>query len=315
MNLSGRKKDFQALVSKLSVVFLESTDPLTLKNCCLAIVSLAKGGHSRSDDALLVLKELAGTLRTRLLDLLEVKAKHTENENEVIDDEDEMTLGDLESSISLSLLRLSVLAKRWSIAALLGDEKFGDSELETISEAVTNYLATELKARQITYHRPETQGDADQVESPKIWSSADEKVHSVVADSVSGGLDFILGMASYRLKEEIQRIDAGVAKYEDEDIKNHVVLHMRDRLVCLILLCYEQFIASVDMDLFSEVHVDFSITVQNHAHRAAGDLRALFPQNWIKAKSPFLSACALVDVSLLIGADVRFVRSQEFRVS
>jgi hypothetical protein len=314
LNLSSRKKEFQFLVANLSSIFQESTDPTTLSNCCRAIVALAKGEHSRSDDARLVLKEIAGNLRTRLLDLLEEKTKRAEHSDDS-DDEDEMTQVDMESSISLCLRRLCALSKRWSISGLLGDEDTGDDELETISKAVAVYIAAELKARQIIYHHPETQGDADQVEVPKIWSTADDSVHSVVAESVSGGLGFLLTMTAWRLKEEIERIDDGFAEYEGKDIENHVVIRMRDRMRSLILLCYEQFIASSASDNFSSVHCEFAITVQEHALRISGDLRSMFPRKWLQARSPFLSACALTDDSTLIGAGVRFVRSQESRVS
>lgn len=279
------------------------------------MVSMAKGGHSRSDDALLILKEIAGTLRARLFDRLEAKAKHTKSDDEDSDDCDEMTQADLERSISLCLLRLGVLAKRWSIAGLLGDVESGDEELETISKAVENYLAAELMARQIIYHRRETQGDADQVEVPKIWSSVVKDVHTAVAESVSEGLCFILAMTGFRLKEEIQRIDDCDAEYEEEDIKNHVVLRMRDRMLNIILLCYEQFISPRDIGVYSEVHGEFSVAVQEHALRISGDLRVLFPRKWSKAKSQFLRSCALPDDSILVGAGVRFVRSQDFRVS
>ena len=318
LNLSSKKKEFQSLVSNLSTIFLESTDPTTLSNCCRAIVSLAKGGHSRSDDALLVLKEIAGALRTRLLELLDAtaKTKHAENDNDDSDDEDEMSRVDLKSSVSLCLRRLSVLSKRWSIADLLGDEvTVSDEELETTSKAVAHYLATELKARQIIYHRPETQGDTDQFEVPMIWTAGDESIHSVVAESVPEGLGFLMTTTAWRLKKEIERIDEGNDEYDDEEIKDHVVIRMRDSMRNLILLCYEQFIASSDSEEFSEVHEEFAVAVQEHALRISGDLRGLFPRKWSTAESPFLSACALTDDSTLIEAGVRFVRSQEFRVS
>ena len=290
----------------LSTIFQESTDSETLNNCCLAIVTLAKGRHSRSDDALLVLKEIAGNLRSRLIDLLEEKAKRAENTDD-IDDEDETTDVDLESSISFCLRRLLILSKRWD---MLGDEESG-KELETTSKSVANYIVAELKARQVLYHRPETQGDGGQVEIPKIWSIADKSVHPVVADSVSAGLELILCLTAWRLNEEIKRIDNGSAENEGKEIENHVVIRMRDCMRTLIILCHEQFIANNFLDNVSEVHRAFSIAVQEHALRVSGDLRTLFPRKWQEAKSPFLSACALIDDSIMIAAGVRFVRSQE----
>lgn len=256
---------------------------------------------------------MAAKIRTRLLDLLEKKTKRDISEANS-DDEKETTEVDLESSISLCLRRLLTLSKRCSITDLLIDNDSEDEQLETIGKAVATYIGDELKVRQVIYHDPETQGDNEQVEVPKIWSVADESVHSVVADSVSAGLELILCMTAWRLMQEIERIDDGTADYESEEIRNHVVIRMRDCLRNLIVLCFEQFITDAS-DNFSKDHRSFSIAVQEHALSVSGDLRTLFPRKWRDAKSPFLAACALLDDSIMIAAGVRFVRSQESRVS
>lgn len=227
----------------------------------------------------------------------------------------EANQADVERSICLCLLRLSVLTKRWSLTRLLGDAGSSDDDLELMSEAVTSYLTAELNARQIVNDPPTNPDDDGKVvEVPKIWSSDDDKVHAVVADSVSEGLDFILGMTSWRLWELIQDIDKGEANYDNDDFEKHVLLRMRRRLQNLVHLCYNQFLAPDDMDSYSAAQQKFAVAVQEHALRISGDVRSLFPRKWLKAKDPFLSACALVDDSTMAGAGIRFTRSQEFRV-
>jgi len=318
LNLSSRKKDFENLCSNLSSIFLESTDPLTLGNCLRAIVSLAKGEHSRSGEALVVLKDLAVHLRNRLQDLMEERAtlakkdSAKDDDDEESDDEDVATTADLASSIHQCLRRFNLLTKRWSLGDLLGDDK--DKALEAISESVTAYLTEELTARQIIYHRPETQGDASAIEVPKVWETEDEGVHDDVAGSVSEGLQFLLGMAAWRTNDEIQKLDGEEAEADYTDVQNHIVVRLRDRIRNLIILCYEHYLEERETDGITDALEQFASAVQEHALRASGDVRGLFPKIWEKAESPFLRACALTDDGLLIGAGVRYVQSQEDRV-
>lgn len=314
LNLSSRKRDFQALITNLSNIFLESTDQTVLKNCCMAIVSLAKGEHARSNEALLRLKEMAGSLRDRLLELLDEKSKQKDDGS---DDEDEASGGDLDQSINLCLRRLKILSLRGFVAELLSeaaDDTIDDAELGNLCSAVTKYIGNELKIRENTVPEDVPQ-DGSGIEVARIWETADEDIHAVVADSVSEGLDFLLTTVCWRLNKEIDAIEEsdGMKEYSDDEIKNHVVIQLRDWISKLIILCYEHWVNPNISEFISKENLEFSEAVQSHGVRATGDLRSLFLRDWRKAKSPFLQACALPD-GILIGAGVRFVRSQEYKI-
>jgi cohesin complex subunit SA-1/2 len=318
LNLSSRKKDFQALLSILSKSYQESADPIVIQNCCRALVYFAKSCHSRSDNAILLLNELWATISTRLLDLMKVKANKTtsttpSDDDDSMDDENLTTPANAENSIRLCLLRLSILMKRWPILGRVSDNtNSGDDIREEISLAISSYIATELQSRQIIYPDDEDTIDpSDKFRVPEIWSTLDDSAHHVVANSVSDGLDFLLGMVAWRLKDEVQRIDDGDADDLDpSDIGNHIVLRIRTRIEKLIGLCYEQFLPA-DNQNFSESHQVFSVTVQEHGIRVSGDLRTLFPRKWSQAKSPFLTAVAITNDSVLAGGASRFVQSRE----
>lgn len=313
LNLSRLKKEFEGLCSNLSNIFLESTDPTTLGNCLRAIVSLAKGEHSRSDEAVVVLQDLAATLRSRLQDLMKERSKlgnkESTNDTDDSDDEDESTPADLASSIHQCFRRMGVLSKRWSMADLLGgDEK--DKEIEALSESVTAYMMEELQSRQLKYHRAETQDTAASVEAPTIWKKEDSR-HADVAGSILEGLQLLLSMAAWRLRDETDKVDDDDddenEDYSDEQLKNHIVIRLRDRIKGVIHLCYEHHIGESHVEILSDNILEFSSAVQEHALRASADLRSLFLKQWQKAESKLLRACALTDDSVLIGAGVRFV--------
>jgi hypothetical protein len=314
LNASSRVKEFCSLVSSLSCIFLESTDIATLKNCCSSIAVLASGDHARSDDALLALIEVIGKLRTHLFDLFSKKAKLGEvSPADAADDDESMETGaDLDMSISLCLCRLSIVAKRWCIADLFGDNESKDADLDDIGEAVAKYLDAELLLRQ---PRMKTVDGEEILEAAEAMAKIDETTHIAVANSVSAGMELLLCLMAWRLKEEIQKIDDGEAESGDEYVRNHVAVRLRDRLLNLFVNCYEHYISPNELKHVTGVHSKFSVAVQEYALKVSGDLRSLCPRKWIEARSPFLVACAIADDSKLAGSSNRFVRSQSARVS
>jgi len=319
LNLSRRKAEFENLCSKLSELFLESTDPTTLGNCVRALVFLAKGDHSRSDEAAVVLKNLATKLRDRLQELMEQRSKLAKKDEVAdvdSDEEDEApTAADLASAIHMCLRRLCTLAKRWPMSDLLGGDE-SDEGLEFISESVTAYLTQELTARQLIYHRPETQGETQGVEVPKIWEEHhDESVHVDVAGSVSEGLQLLLGLTAWRIRDEVEEMDEEEQDYNEDQIQNHILVRLRNRIRNIIVLCYEHYVEEANKveDLADSIW-DFSSAVQEVALRAAGDIRTLILKKWSKAESGLLRALAFEDDRVLVGAGTRFVKSQDDRV-
>jgi len=318
-NLPNRKKDFDALLSKLSEVFLESTDRTVLQNCALVVSTLAKGDHARSGEALLRLKEIAGSLRDRLSKLLGDKSKLTRAEDDGSDsDEDsEFSAADTEHAIALCLRRLGILSKRWYVADLLGDdseENDGEHAVESLCTSIAEVVAKELQARKVTLDDEEA-ADTTDIQLPEIWTCSDNRIHALVADSVSETLAFFLSTLAWALNKEITKIEAEKSP-ATPDPEKHLVISLRDGLAKLLALCFEQFIEEKEgAESFSEEHFAFSNTIQECAGRVAGDLRSLFPKELAEADFPFLPACALTNDAHLIGGYVRYLRSQEQKVS
>ena len=80
------------------------------------MTTLAKGDHARSAEALLKLKEIARSLRDKLVELFEEKSAIEDTED---DDVDEDKREQTEHAISLCLRRLAVMSSRWPLASLL----------------------------------------------------------------------------------------------------------------------------------------------------------------------------------------------------
>ena len=129
---------------------------------------------------------------------------------------------------------------------------------------------------------------------------------------MSEALDFLLCVTAWRLNAEIE--SDGI---NDEPVsataKDHV-LKMRDQLVTLVSMCFEQFLEPQVAGEFSPEHIEFSAKMQKLACRIAGDLRSLFPMAWKSSESQLLSSLALTDDGLLRGGYVRFLQSQDAEV-
>ena len=311
LNLSRLKKDFESLCANLSSIFLESTDPTTLGNCLFAIVCIAKGDHSRSDEAVVVLSDIANSLRDRLGELLDEHSKigkrGTQDENDS-DNEFETNAEDVASSIHQCIRRMCVLSKRWPLTDLLtGENK--DQELESLSESIYAFMVDELRSRIVASDQSTTQDTAAVLNIPKVWQQTDS-VHADVAGSIGEGLQLLLVLTAWRLNEEIEKIEAAGEDDSDESVKNHIVTRLRDRIKTVIYLCYEQYVDEGNMDYLAKAIVEFSYAVQSHALNASADLRSLFLKKWRDAESKFLQACALTDDSVLIGASLKFFHQQ-----
>jgi hypothetical protein len=318
-NLSSRKKEFQALSSTLSKLFLEATDDAVLNNCALTLVSLARGDHSRKDEAAFVLKEAATNLKVRLYELLDENARiKGEIDNEMTDEDTDVDrnveLLDNSNSLCFCMRRLRILSKRWYLPELMmdGSEADQDEMTEELFTKVLKHCSAELTQRQL----PVIEDDAVDFIVPKVWTSLDEQVHTVVATSISDALDLLLSIASWKLRTFIDlNVGKAVETELDEDDAGILLLKMRNQIIQLVLLCYEQYIESEFADQVSISQLAFSTFVQEHAARLTGDLRMLFPKGWNSVKSKVLSDLALQQETALVGGLVRFVRSQEEKVS
>ena len=311
------------MLSNMSMLYKESTDSIVLQNCCQSLVFCANAGQARSNLAVLAIQKLWDGTLSRLMNLLNKKADAASSmDRDDSDDEDDSKVVNVESSIGICLIRLSILLKRCKcFGRALDDSSLSsdDEHLVEIVHSVTNYLSAELRSRQYqtdTGKGDDESDDSDKIDQRlKIWHSVDDKVHKVVAKSVSDGLDLLLTMTAWRLRDELQRIDNGMeVDATSKDIDNHVVLQMRRSIEELIKTCYNQFLPMEDMDTFTEAHQMFSTKVQEYALRVSGDIRTLFPRKWSQAKSPVLKLLAIEDDNILVGGGYRFVRSQEWRL-
>ena len=309
-NLSSRKKDFQSLVKNFSEIFLESTDPTVLSNCAVALTSLASGEHARISDAQLGLKKTVNALQNRLLELLEVKVGILDSTDE---DKTEASPFDTEHSIGLCLRRLDVLSKRVYIGKFLldsADTEQQDEVVENLFNTVAEYVAKELNSRKVVY--PEEEGEESSMEIPDIWNNGNERLPELVAEAVSEALSFLLCTTAWRLNSTIENL--GTENDPSDKPEEHIVVRMRDQLVKLVYLCFEQFLESEDEGSFTKEHIVFSQQVQKVAGRTAGDIRSLFPRAWESSESPLLRAFAFVEDGPVIGGFVRFLRSQDAEV-
>jgi hypothetical protein len=311
-NLSSRKKDFKQLLDKLAEVFLESTDVAVLNNCALALTSLAKGEHARTGDAQFCLKKTLRALQDRLLELLLVKAATADNDDDSKEDKDDVSPVDTQHSITLCLRRLATLSRRVYVGELLVDStdtKAKDETIENLYNTVAEYAAKELNARMVV--EDET---SETALVPEIWETADKRIHPLVAEAVDEALIFLVCVTAWRLDMEIELIEDEEQTTTTGNSKDHIVFRMREYLIKLVSLCFEQFLESSSLDSCSKEHVDFSISVQKQAGRTVGDIRTLFPMAWASASSPFLCACALTEAEY-DGGLFRFLRSQQDEVS
>lgn len=296
-------------------MFLRSADVTVLQNCGFALTFLATEDHARSGEAALQLKKVTCLLRDRLIELFKDKADRSSNGDG--DDEDSdvdtMSLQDTEHGICLCLRRLSILSKRWDLASLFtenGAATESEKEMDSLCAAVAQVVAKDLQVRKVV--APED--DADEVpETPKIWTTGNAELHAVVAETVSESLTFLVTSIAWRLKSAIAQLGEGDA--DETDLKENVVVRMRDRLVKLIALCFDQFIDTTDgSESYTAEHIQFAFDVQMHAGSAAGDVRMLFLKAWSDSESPLLRELSLTEEGHLIGGYVRFLRSQEAQV-
>jgi hypothetical protein len=318
-NLSSRKKEFHALSSTLSKLFLEATDDTVLNNCALAMISLSRGEHSRKDEALLILKETATSLKSRLYELLEERTRLASNidaamtDNDVLEIDNNGELLENANALSFCVRRLRIISKRWYLPDLMmdGSESDQDDSVDELFTKVVEHFSVELTQRQL----PVVEDNDTDLLIPKIWVSLDEQVHAIVATTISDALDLLLCLVSWKLRYYIESKSSKVddIEFEDDD-DGRLLLKMRNQIIQLIVHCYEQFIESEYADQVPICQLGFSTLVQEHAVRLTGDLRMLFPKGWNLVKSKVLSTLALQQETALVGGLVRFVRSQEEKV-
>jgi hypothetical protein len=290
-------------------VFLEVTDEVVLSNCALSLVSLTRGDHARTHDTLNILKKTTNLLVKRLLDLC---SAIPEDDQEEPESEGHFALLDSQRSLHLSLRRLRIISKLTFLPDLLSDSTTEKQHLEDIFGVVTDRLSKELADR-----KPITQENIDELEVPEIWSTLNEKIHSILATSVSDALDLLLSLTMWMVNKFVNSLKTQQDENDNDLFSEQAeyILKLRKFVTNLILLCFEHFIEPAHTPQVSVCQQDFSTLLQEYAMRVTGDLRMIFPKAWKAAKNKALASLALVDEYELVGGAVRFVRSQEDKVS
>jgi hypothetical protein len=319
-NLPNQKRDFMSLLNTASDLFLELTDAETMSNCALILTSMAKASHGRAGESMLQLKRVACSLRDRMLELIATKRQLKAAFGKPSE------FCDVENAKSLCLHRLAILAKQWDLADLL-DDGSSDDDCDVAIRRLCTHVARDVE-QELTCRVVKTDGldDATEAESrqtqpqiPEVWDFEDDRLHLFVSANIKQAFDLLYMAFYWRFRKELDRIQEEEGDENGDDIDDqHVLVIVRDLLVKLMLLCFEQ---AVDVeyfghDTFSEAHISFATNVQLYAHGAVADLNMLLPIWMHRAKIPLLRTISDYDRgSLLKGAATGFVESMRDAVS
>jgi hypothetical protein len=234
---------------------------------------------------------------------------------------------DVENSILLCLKRWRILTKHCPVEYLF-DEKEQDlhEEIEGFCNTVAEAMAKRLEDRKPIVDDDE-QDDAETVATeksirvPEIWIKEDSRIHGAIAKSVDEALVVLLSITAWKLRDALLNRSKtefgkdGENESDDEvDVEDLTVLSMRDRLVKLLGVCFDQFLEQTEDTEYTEEHVEFASHVQAAAGRVASDIRTLFPKEWSNAVDPVRQALALTNDSQLIGGFARYLKQREDEV-
>jgi hypothetical protein len=295
----NRKASYLLLLRRISEMFLDSADDEVLANCAAALSAMADLKHTRTEDAILLLKETATKLRDRTFELLKEKANALTRSDSPGGD---ASLGNLQFSLCMCLRRFGALSSRFDLISALSNSK--SSGLGKLCDVVGEDLTADLQARTVG-----ADGNL-----PLAWTEGDPDLHTLVEETVDEGLRFLLKVVAFRLK---QTIDDGHV-HADVDLDSHEVLVMRHRLMKLLSVCFDIQGGNGNQGegfelQFAPDFTVFSYGLQCDALRVLSDMRSLFPAAWSDSPSPLLQACAM-DYNehgsfphLLLGGAMRFL--------
>mmetsp|Transcript_4445 Transcript_4445/g.12822 ORF Transcript_4445/g.12822 Transcript_4445/m.12822 type:complete len:1392 (+) Transcript_4445:134-4309(+) len=337
-SLPSRKSEFSTLIKNLCLAYLESTDEEVLAAIAASLSVFVQGDHARVADVKAQLKRVATNLQDRLMELFAESdpdsasvSKSKGSKRRKSNRRSDASMGsqsasetifsnsrevDIEHSICLCLQRMKILMKEVPLSLLFDEDRDDDDENEvegffkTLSEALGKRLLDRKP-------RLDDEDDADTTRTPSIaeaWKADDPEIHSEVAKAVDIGLDVLLCIVAWNLRdtyqEHIENTEFGTMD-TDVDSSDLPVVRLRDGLANLIGLCYEQYLEDVPGLVYSDEQVEFASTVQTSAGRVASDLRTLFPREWSKAKDLALRALALTNDHHLIAGFVRYLNSRK----
>ena len=340
LGLPARKADFQNLAKTLCQLYIDSTDEQVLQNIAQTLSQWVEGDHTRVSEVKINLKRLSGALQDRLMELFRESDPENQGERERKSPRrnrrkksDGSTIGessmfsssqevDTEHSISLLMLRWKTLLMECKATYLFekADEDEDEDEIEglffTISEAMGKRLSDRMSK-----HDREVEDDAATIATtPTIWKDDDPDIHEAVSQTINRALRVLLVIVSQELLETLESRKDFETSGNDDDIDmdadehNFPVLKMRDNLLRVLGLCFDQHLPEVDGVEYSEEQQEFATSVQDSAGKVTSDLRTLFPSDWSNGSDPVRRALALTggqNLETLLAGFVRWFQSRQ----
>jgi len=342
LGLPSRKTDFQNLIKTLCQLYIDSTDEQVLQNIAQTLSHWVEGDHTRVSEVKINMKRLSGALQERLMELFRESDPENEEEQEKKSQRrkkrnksDTSTIGgssmfstsqeaDTEHSISLLMLRWKILLMQCKSKFLFekANEDEDEDEIEGLFYTISEAMGKRLTDRMSKYDREAKDDATTIVTTPTIWKDDDPDIHEAVSLTIDKALRVLLVIVSQELLEtQERRQEFETSEHNgnnnmdmDVDEDDFPVLKMRDNLVRVLGLCFDQHLPKIeDVEYTSEQH-EFSASVQDGAGKATSDLRTLFPSDWSNATDPVRRALALTsgeDFENLISGFVRWFQSRE----
>ncbi len=347
-SLPQRKSDFLSLLKSLTDIYLLSSNETVLKSTARSIIYLSEGDHARSNEAKAAIQNIVAELRSRILMHLSGSSGEENSEDEQEDkasrrtsprrkkgavasqsdseDEEEeadsaSTKIDNEYALFLNLQRARVLSRLCNLTQYTDDEDY--DSVEEICHSIADGLLSKLdQAKPI---QEGSEDGSDDGSKPGGWSIADRNLSRITAGSIDEGMQFLLSVAAWYLSSAQDEgdlvVDSDITMKDDDDkgddaneVDDHVVLRLRNRLISVVEKCFDQYVAGSKNEKMT-VQQQWANLVQESACEVAVDLRTLFPKEWSNAVSPLLRALAITDDGTLIGGFVRFFRMKQLDVS
>ena len=150
----------------------------------------------------------------------------------------------------------------------------------------------------------------------------DMNVSIPVSKTIERALRVMLIIVSYELndtltdRKEFETSEKAENDSHDMEVDEYdfPVLKLRDNLVKLLGLCFDQHLPQVEGVEYTSDQHEFAASVQAGAGQVASDLRTLFPFDWSKAADPVRRALALTtgeEFSFLLSGFARWFQSRE----
>ena len=327
-SLPQRKSEFKKLAKAFAETYLQSNDNLVLKNTGLSSVHLSRGDHARAPDAQLQMRTICTTLKVHILKLLSSRNKDGEetvnktkhlrrssrspmkSSTEIASSNNSKEY-DVEYALFLNLKHMHALIKWINVTAFLEDS---ECDLETFVNIIADNLTKRLSNRKITFDDSSNESVTVEPGDPNVWNSKNENVHMCVANSIFEGMTFLLSVTAWKLlsvqnsdglviqEDDIDKVNSDENSDDDENEVNHIVLRFRNRIIALVLQCFNLFVSpqSGKESTLSPLQLSFYDTVQEYAGQISSDLRTLFPKEWSNASSSLLRALSINDDAPLI---------------